>query len=239
MKRALWIVSLLPLVITAVVLQFFPEGVKVPMHYDAAGNINRWGSKYENFIFPFIILLIALFWTLMLRYYEKKRENAKDDKERAEAESNAKVLGLVAVLSALLWTGLQCVFLYGAYTAATAGATKATVNFNKFQGIFLGVVLIVAANFMTKTRINGAVGVRTTWSMYNENTWRKSNRFGAIALIITGVLILIGSACIDSSVGAIVLPLVLIGIAAVVIIAYSYHVYNEEKKAEAAAGENR
>ncbi|MCQ2520810.1 MAG: SdpI family protein [Lachnospiraceae bacterium] len=46
---------------------------------------------------------------------------------------------------------------------------------------------------MTKTKKNVAVGVRTTWSMYNDNTWRKSNRFGAISLMVAVVIVLIYS----------------------------------------------
>ena len=231
MKKALWLVSFIPLIITAVALKFFPDGTKVPMHYDMAGNIDRWGSKYENLIFPVVVLAITLIWALLIRYYEKKRDNAKTEKESAEAATNVRVLSIVAVASAVLWTALQCVLLYGAYTAAVAGATKATVDIGKFSGIFIGVLMIVIANFMTKTRINGTVGIRTVWSMYNENTWRKSNHLGAIVFMITGVLTVIVSACVDSSLGATVISLVLVCVAAAVTVVYSYHVYDEEKKA--------
>lgn len=37
---------------------------------------------------------------------------------------------------------------------------------------------------MTKAKRNTVVGLRTAWSMYNDNTWRKSNRFGAISIVI-------------------------------------------------------
>ena len=32
---------------TTVLMPFFPD--RIPMHYDMAGNIDRWGSKYENY----------------------------------------------------------------------------------------------------------------------------------------------------------------------------------------------
>lgn len=50
MKKIMWLLSLVPLIITAAALQFLPESV--PMHYNMAGQIDRWGSKYENLIFP-------------------------------------------------------------------------------------------------------------------------------------------------------------------------------------------
>ena len=58
-NKILWIVTFIPTIVTAIVLKIMPD--QVPMHYDAAGNIDRWGSKYENFIFPVIIIGMTLF----------------------------------------------------------------------------------------------------------------------------------------------------------------------------------
>ena len=41
---------------TAVLIVFMPD--TVPAHYNFAGEIDRWGSKYENFAFPAIAVLI-------------------------------------------------------------------------------------------------------------------------------------------------------------------------------------
>ena len=44
--RLIFIITILPLVVTVCLLPFTSS--KVPLHYDALGNINRWGSKIEN-----------------------------------------------------------------------------------------------------------------------------------------------------------------------------------------------
>ena len=56
MKKAMWIISIISIILTAVALQFMPDSV--PMHYNAAGEIDRWGSKYENYIFPILIIVL-------------------------------------------------------------------------------------------------------------------------------------------------------------------------------------
>ena len=71
MKKLMWIVSVIPLLFTAVALQFMPD--TIPMHSNFAGEIDRWGSKYESYIFPLLILAITLFWHLFTRYFEKKQ----------------------------------------------------------------------------------------------------------------------------------------------------------------------
>ena len=64
MKKIMWIVAMIPVVVTSVVLQFMPD--IIPMHHDLEGNTDRWGSKTESFIFPVIILFITLFWHLLM-----------------------------------------------------------------------------------------------------------------------------------------------------------------------------
>lgn len=44
--------TLLPLVVTAVSMAFLPD--TIPVHYGVEGTVDRWGSKYECFIFPVI-----------------------------------------------------------------------------------------------------------------------------------------------------------------------------------------
>ena len=39
----------------------------VPTHYNINGDIDRWGSKYENFIFPAIIIAFYLFWIIYIK----------------------------------------------------------------------------------------------------------------------------------------------------------------------------
>ena len=226
MKKIMWAVSFISLAGTAIVLQFMPD--QVPMHYDAVGTIDRWGSKYENLIFPVIILVMSLFWTLVMRYFEKKALKETDEKEKAGAKSNAKVLGIVGLCMAVMFTVMQGFILYGAYNEAVSGATKWTVDIGKVSMILMGIILIVLGNFMTKTRINGVAGVRISWSMYNDNTWRRSNRFGAYALMIAGVLTIITAVLMKNSFGATMVSLGYWCVAALLTTFYAYKVYKSE-----------
>lgn len=44
---------------------------------------------------------------------------------------------------------------------------------------------------MPKLRMNSFIGLRTTWSLKNEVTWKKSQRFGGITFILAGFLIIL------------------------------------------------
>ena len=229
-KRLMWIISFIALAGTGIVLQFLPDSV--PMHYDIAGNIDRWGSKNEKFIFPVLIIAISLFWTLFIRYYEKKASRSTDEKEISGARSNAKVLSIVGLSMAVMFTAEHAFSLYGSYVEARDNATNASVNTGKIPFILLGLMLIIIGNFMTKTRINSAVGLRISWSMYNDNTWRKSNFFAAIAIMITGVLMIIISVFIENALALAAITVGLITLASILSVIYAHKVYVQETKAQ-------
>lgn len=230
MKKLIWAISFISLSGTVIVIQFMPESV--PMHYDAAGNIDRWGSKYENLIFPMLILAMSFFWILIMRYFEKKALNSTDEKERASAKSNAKVLGIVGLCMAAMFTVMQAFMLYGAYSESVSGTAQWTVDIGKVSVILMGIIFIVLGNYMTKTRINSIVGFRVSWSMYNDNTWRKSNRFGAYAIMVAGVVTIIITVILNNSFGAAMSAVGAVILAAVATLVYTHKVYVQEIKSE-------
>ncbi len=89
------------------------------------------------------------------------------------------------------------------------------------------IMFIVLRNFMTKAKRNGVVGVRTVWSMHNDDTWRKSNRFGARCIMLSGLLTII-TTVYTTGMTATILMLIYILLAAVVAVIYSKKVYDQE-----------
>ena len=226
-KKIMWIISIIPLILTGIVIQFMPDSV--PMHYDMSGQIDRWGSKYENIIFPILIILITLFWQIFILYYEKKALTALTDKERNGAVSNAKCLTIVSISTSIVFGIMQCFILFGSYFEATKNLTHASVDIAKVSCILLGVLYIILGNYMPKTKRNGTIGVRISWSMYNDVTWAKSNRFGGIALILTGLLTIVTSIFINGNLSTI-LMLAYLFVSVIIILIYSYKVYKLEHK---------
>ena len=117
MKKTMWIVSFMALIGTAIMLLFMPD--RVPMHYDLAWNVDRWGSKYENLIFPIIIVCVSLFWTLLVRFSEKKTANSENEKEQANAKLSAKLFCIAGMTTAIWFTMMQAFILYKSYRLST------------------------------------------------------------------------------------------------------------------------
>ena len=225
MKKAIWIIAILALVITAIFLQYLPDSV--PMHYNAEGAIDRWGSKYENLVFPAIILVFALFWNLLISHFEKKAQTAENSKQSAEANSNAKVTKIAGICVTVLFTAMQSAFLINERKAASPTPGDGA-DMMKTVCVLIGAALIVLGNYMPKAKNNGAIGFRTKWSRYNDVTWAKTNRFGAIALIAAGLAAVV-TAVFAKGPLALALTLAYLLAAAVVTLAYSHGVYTKER----------
>lgn len=227
MKRVMWGISIIPLMVTSIVLQFIPE--KIPMHYDLEGNVDRWGNRVEQLIFPVLILIITGFWNIMICHFDKKAKMANTEKEVTEARSNGKLLCIVGISQAGMFGVMHFFMLYGSYIEAVAGLDHAAFDIGKISCILSGIIFIVLGNFMPKSKKNAAVGVRTTWSLYNDNTWRKSNRFGAISLIIAGLLTIITTIFLNGIMSTVMLIVYLI-ISSSITIIYSKIVCAQELK---------
>ena len=226
---------MVPFVVTSLILQGLPD--KLPMHYDLQGNIDRWGSKTEELIFPIIILLRTGFWHVMIAYYEKKAKMIPEDKAasvnkaQAVAKSNSKLLTIVGIYMAVMFGVMHFAILYASCVQANAGLSTMTLDIGKLTCTLAGIFFIIIGNFLPKTKVNSIVGVRTLWSMYNENTWRLSNRLGAWLLIIAGLLTILTTVVADGNISTILLLVYLIA-ASVVLIIYSKIVYDRERREE-------
>ena len=225
MKKLVWFVTVLPLIITGFVLRFMPD--TVPTHYDFSGNVDGRGSKYVYLLLPVVAVGQTLLFGAISR--SMKNKTAEDEKKTAEAVSNAKVFDIIAICTSVMFGVLQCYLLYKACVAGKAGAEH--VDEGGISGtityLLIGIMLIVIGNFLPKTKLNGAVGLRTSYSMYNDNTWRKSNGYAGRVLMIAGVLTVVTALFANMTV-ATIMVFVYITAATVISCVYAKKVYNEE-----------
>lgn len=212
-----WIIAVLPMIVTIAFMPFMED--KIPIHYNASGRIDKWGSKYTYLIISMALLSVSALLFAMCLYFSKKKCDS--DKEKASLSSNSKVLYIVGILISAFETIMMGTILFSAYQAVKNDSTKMEIDINKVLVITLGVLLIVLGNYIPKTRKNSIIGVRTPFSMKNDVTWAKTNRFGGILLVIAGIIgIVIG--IVLSETMAVIGFLIDIAIVTVAVTIYSY-----------------
>ena len=214
MKKIMWIVAVLPVVVASMMLQVIPDMIP---------------HKIGIFIFPIVILCVTFFWHLLIGTFEKKTVKANTDKERMEANSSARVLCVVGLSQAIMFGIMNYCILYSSCVQENVNGSKVTVYIARISFILCEIIFVVVGNYMTKAKRNTVVGFRTAWSMYNDNTWRKSNRFGAICIIITGLLTIITTVFTSGMTGTIFMLIYLL-LATIVTVVYSKKIYDKEIK---------
>ncbi len=161
---------------TAVLLILSPD--IIPAHYNTAGQVDRYGSKYEMLIFPGFALLMAAIMLSVQLYSGKK----------GMPESEQKILLYTTIFSVILFDALGLFFGILAIRDPSGTAELKPDGIIRLVGILTGGLLMGFGNLMPKARRNAFFGLRTKWSMKNDEVWRKSQRFGGISSVICGLL---------------------------------------------------
>ena len=152
---------------------YFPE--KIPMHWNFKGEIDRYGSKFEGlFGIPLMSLGFYLLF-LVLPYLDPKKENY---------QKFEKVYQIIKYAYIFLLFILQMTILI-----VTLGGPKDLIP--KITPTLVGVIFIILGNYMPRIKPNWFVGIRTPWTLSNEEVWKRTHRFGGYIFIIGGILIIL------------------------------------------------
>jgi len=195
---ALYAVLLICVIGTVVFLILSPD--RIPVHYNFAGEVDRIGSKYENLIWPGFAVGMGVFFLLMARMPRKKGE-----------KTNEKVLMIAGVCTLIFFTLLGFYFMQKALRYDPQAAPQVSFDdLNRFVSVGIGALLVVLGNIMPKMRRNALFGLRTKWSMANDNVWQKSQRFGGITSAIAGFTMIILALLIPGIWNVLVMTIVIV-----------------------------
>ncbi len=205
-KMICLVLMFLPLAVTVFLIGFLPD--QIPLHYGFDGQADRWGSKYESFIFPVTTILMGLFMLWMSRIAARQEKNG---------ENNARVVLLTGILLLVWFNVMNGYTLYTSFLKVE-DLSAVKLDMNSLVCLFTGLILVLVGNVMPKLRMNSLIGLRTSWSMKNETVWKKSQRFGGISFIVSGVLMIVAGIWIRGMAG--ILWMLAILIADVIVCVY-------------------
>jgi uncharacterized membrane protein len=176
----------------------------VPVHWDAHGNVNGYMRKPLGvYILPLTMLGLHALFAFLRRASPRGFEVATFSR-----------------VSELLNTALLAFFLFITVLALRA-ATGERVPILQGTLVAVGLLLIVTGNFLGKVTRNFFVGIRTPWTLANDEVWLRTHRLGGKIFVAAGALVVLGVST-GASVGLCAAVAVLAGIVPIV---YSYFVY--------------
>ncbi len=150
------------------------EGAKVPIHWNAKGEVDGWAGKGGLWIVPAATILQLLAFALVPLFEPRLGKKLRDSKAYC-----AVIVGAAVVM-----------------LCAQAGivATAQGMNFPMTPVIAtaVGGLFIVIGNYLGKIRSNYVMGIRTPWTLSSELSWNKTHRLGGKLFALTGLGFLIG-----------------------------------------------
>ncbi len=144
---------------------------KIPVHWNAAGQVDGWGGRFEGLLLVPILALalyLILFFIPML------------DPGRANYEQFAGAYGTIRIT-------LQGVML-GVFALTQAWALGHPIPFERAMPVLLGGMFVILGGVIGKVRPNWFVGVRTPWTLSSKLSWVKTHRLAGRLFVATGLL---------------------------------------------------
>lgn len=153
-----------------------PAGTSLPVHWNAAGEADRYGGKAEGLLLlPAVMIGILLLFNL-IRYIDPLRANI----ERSRQAYRAVLLGTLCFMAVL-------------HTGAVLSALGYPINIGLLAAPAVGLMFIVMGNYMGKIRRNYMFGVRTPWTLASDLAWNKTHRITGKLFVISGLLTIVAS----------------------------------------------
>lgn len=178
-KRLFAVVSviliLLPFIVLFVWLPFLPSAI--PAHYNAAGQVDRWGSKFELLLIAAVNPLIAAITTAFVLLMRK----------RLRADEWNKLAFILFVVHAVVFVGFTVMAVVFSAKAASLAGINTSVNIYNVTSIVCSSIVMLMGAVMPFTRPNVFFGIRTTRTMTDPDLWKKTNLLAGAALFVIGV----------------------------------------------------
>lgn len=170
------LVLILQLAAVMVIGYMLPADAKLPVHWNIRNEIDGWASKNTAMI-PFWLFNVALY--LLLMYSGKISPVFRQNRERYEA-----VIPLLTLVLVLFFA------LFHVYIMLL-GLNPVWQQYVQFIFILMGLLFIFLGNILPKIPRNYLAGIKTPWTIYSDEIWRRTSRLGGYCFVIMGVGMLI------------------------------------------------
>jgi len=205
----LWAIMILPYAYLAIIWNELSD--QVPVHFNIKGEADNWSSKTALLVFP-AIMGIGIYLVMLII--------PKIDPKKKIEQMGDKYYTLRVVLTAFF----SVFAIYSIYL----GKEGSLQNPNMMLAL-VGIMFAVLGNYLQTMRPNYFIGIRTPWTLENEEVWKKTHQVGGPLFMIAGILIAILSFIIHQPVALAVSTGIIIFGLIIFLLVYSYREYQKIK----------
>ena len=205
-----WIILLLPLVFIAMYWDKFPD--QIPTHFNIKGEPDDYSGKaFGLFLMPAInVMMYFLFLAMPIIDPSRKNYGLFQDKFKA-------IRMILHVFFTLIF------FIVSTYALG--------YKFNMTMLIFYSVLtlFLLLGNYMGNVRHNYFIGVRTPWTLANEEVWTKTHRLTAKLWVFSTLIMMCILPFVPEPEVAFITYVIMISVIPII---YSYIIFRKIEKGE-------
>ena len=182
----------------------------VATHFNLRGTPDGFSSRFVAVaIGPLVIVGMTLLFNVLPKF-DPRRENYAKFLSTYWLFANAVIAFMLIIHGIVIATGLGY-----------------SVRIDRLMPLFIGLLLVVIGNYLTRVEPNWFVGIRTPWTLSSDTVWRKTHRTGG-GLMVLGGLMVATAAFLPH---AMLLPLLVAAlvVAAVIPVVLSYVLWKREQ----------
>src|SRR5574343_214521 len=160
-------IALIPFVYLIYIWNRLPE--KVPMHWNGAAEIDRYGDKKELVAMLFMLVGITYLVFFFFFYIDPKQK----------LQSMGDKLNSFRMILTLFISCLSVFILY---------ITQQKSSNPGFVFAIIGLLFTFLGNYFKTIKPNYFIGIRTPWTLENEEVWKKTHLIGGKLWFVGGLL---------------------------------------------------
>jgi uncharacterized membrane protein len=184
---------------------------RVPTHWNWAGEVDGWGSAWQGaFMLPLIMIGIFILLIILPKIDPKKRSYAQ----------MGRAYSVIVLVIMFFFTIL--------YFGTLGTALGYLASFPSMVQLGVGALFIILGNYMGKLKHNYFIGIRTPWTLANEEVWYRTHRMAGPFWIIGGLLFM-GTSFLTTGLLTKTLLIIIFGVIAIPVI-YSYVFFKRLEK---------
>lgn len=195
-------------------LYFYPSlPSKIPNHWNSKGQIDGYsGRLFGAFLIP-LMNLAFYFLFIFLPYLDPKKANY---------EKFPAAYKLLRYSFHILFACIQVTILLV--------ALGHPVNVGMVIGVGVSLLFVVIGNVMGKFKHNYFVGIKTPWTLENEEVWVKTHRMAAPLWVVGGIVSAFFAILLDGKTSSSIALLITVSIISIVPMIYSYVIFKKLDK---------
>jgi len=206
-----WIIIAILAIMLLYSISIYPTlGEKIPIHWNAAGEVDGWGAPWTIFLLPVVSLLVYVMF-LAIPFIAVHKKNVNDFYKRFGFGFR------------LIFTAFMALIFWGTVMHIHGNV------FNMSQLVLPGIsaLLLYIGYVLQFTKRNFFIGIRTPWTLSSDKVWKKTHEVGG-KLMMLGAVVFFITAFLPKEYFIYGIGIFLVLILAT--IPYSYYLFRQEKK---------